>query len=175
MARTDLIPERFTADVDGEIVVFMIGLRLNKFWKLHRWVPMAREMGPMLRSLARDPSKGLLGYRQTVGLRNVTFLQYWRSLDHLMRFAHDPGDEHRPAWKRFNQAAENDAVGLWHETYRVPAGSYEVVYANMPPYGLAAATAPTPVGRRGDSARERLAYRKAEVSASVTSTAKAGI
>jgi len=47
-------------------------------------------------------------------------------------------------------------VGIWHETFIVPAGSYETVYDDMPAYGLAAATGVVPVGRRGDTAAQRL-------------------
>jgi hypothetical protein len=48
-------------------------------------------------------------------------------------------------------------VGVWHETYVVPAGSYEAIYVDMPAFGLAAATGVIPVGRRGESAEARLA------------------
>ena len=30
-------------------------------------------------------------------------------------------------------------IGIWHETYLVPAGSYESIYSNMPRFGLAVA------------------------------------
>lgn len=33
----------------------------------------------------------------------------------------------------------NGEVGLWHELFKVPAGSYDTSYINMPPYGLAKA------------------------------------
>jgi hypothetical protein len=45
---------------------------------------------------------------------------------------------------------------VWHETYLVGAGRYETIYANMPRFGLAAAGAHLPVGRKGDRAAERL-------------------
>ncbi len=34
-------------------------------------------------------------------------------------------------------------VGIWHETYLVPAGQYEAVYSGMPLFGLAKAAAAT--------------------------------
>jgi hypothetical protein len=49
-------------------------------------------------------------------------------------------------------------VGIWYETYAVPAGSYESIYADMPPFGLGAATRVVPVGRRGERAVDRLAH-----------------
>ncbi|WP_422125626.1 monooxygenase family protein [Streptomyces caatingaensis] len=49
------------------------------------------------------------------------------------------------------------AVGIWHETYVVPAGAYESVYVDMPPAGLAEVRGVEPVGRRGERAAQRLA------------------
>ncbi|WP_346779682.1 DUF4188 domain-containing protein [Streptomyces sp. S3(2020)] len=56
--------------------------------------------------------------------------------------------------------AGNGHVGICHETFIVPAGSYESVYVDMPAYGLAAATGVVPVGRRGDTAAQRLGEAK---------------
>jgi hypothetical protein len=66
---------------------------------------------------------------------------------------------HRPAWAAFNARARKaaGAVGVWHETFAVPAGGHESIYVAMPPTGLAAATGVVPVARRGESARERMA------------------
>ncbi len=33
--------ERLTATIDGDFVVFLIGMRFNAWWKLHRWLPVA--------------------------------------------------------------------------------------------------------------------------------------
>jgi Monooxygenase af470-like len=35
---------RFTARVDGEFVVFLIGMRINRPWKVRQWLPVARAM-----------------------------------------------------------------------------------------------------------------------------------
>ena len=61
MARVQ--PGRFTADVDGDFVVFLIGMRINKPLKLGQWLPVFKAMGPMLKHLAERPEKGLLAYR----------------------------------------------------------------------------------------------------------------
>ncbi len=60
-------------------------------------------------------------------------------------------------WRQFNRAirASGD-VGIWHETYEVRAGEYEAIYANMPMFGLAAATEHVPVGRKGQAAAVRI-------------------
>ncbi|WP_348246189.1 monooxygenase family protein, partial [Salmonella enterica] len=48
--------------------------------------------------------------------------------------------KHRPAQREFfRRTAYNGHVGVWHETYRVRAGEFEAIYANMPRMGLAAA------------------------------------
>jgi hypothetical protein len=31
--------ERLTATIDGDFVVFLIGMRLNQPWKVHKWWP----------------------------------------------------------------------------------------------------------------------------------------
>ena len=49
-------PGRYTARIDGEFVVFVIGMRINKLWKVHRWAPVAAAMGPMLRELFTHPA-----------------------------------------------------------------------------------------------------------------------
>jgi Domain of unknown function (DUF4188) len=116
---------RFTADMEDDFVVFMIGMRLNKPWRVRQWWPVFKSMPPMLRELRENPSKGLLGSTGAY-LHGPAFIQYWRSFEDLERFARDPDDVHHPAWRRFNKVARaSEAVGIWHETYRVRAGEYE--------------------------------------------------
>ena len=63
-------------------------------------------------------------------------VQYWRSFEHLDRFARDPASLHLPAWRWFNRVMKGSVdVGIWHETYLVPAGRYEAIYGNMPRIG----------------------------------------
>ena len=49
---TRIVAERMTAQIDGEIVVFLIGMRINRLWKVHKWLPVARAMPRMLAELA---------------------------------------------------------------------------------------------------------------------------
>lgn len=89
-------------------------------------------------------------------------MQYWRSAADLIRFASDSAAPHAPAWREFNRKVGTDgSVGIWHETYVVPSGNAEVIYANMPRFGLAAATSHVPVRSGRGSARQRLAAGKA--------------
>lgn len=157
---------RHTFDHDGEIVVFLIGMRINKLRKVHKWLPVALAMPRMLRELFRRPDKGLLGARTYVSGRDVLVVQYWRSFDDLERYARSADEQHLPAWRAFNRRVGTGGdVGIWHETYPIAAGTAEAIYNNMPVHGLAAATASVPVARRGQSAGYRAGRRDADVPA----------
>ena len=149
---------RFTARRDEPFVVFIIGLRINRFLDVRRWLPVAREMGPMLKELYAHPEKGFLGAEYFLYSRGPAIIQYWRSFEDLESFAKSPDDPHLPAWQRFNRGAkQSGSVGIWHETYLIQPGGYEAIYANMPPFGLAKATEMIPVVGARESARRRLA------------------
>ena len=127
---------RMTAAVDGDVVLFLIGMRLNKPWAIHKWLPVARAMPRMLRELYQNPELGFVSHEMWFS-RTLILVQYWRSLDQLMAYASAREAEHLPAWQAFNRAVGTDgSVGIWHETYFAKAGAFESVYANMPPFGL---------------------------------------
>jgi hypothetical protein len=152
-----VIMGRMSAELDGDFVVFLIGMRINKPWKLHKWFPIARAMRPMLRVLSTQKNLGLLGFTSWVSPRGPLLVQYWRSFEHLERFARDSSLPHLAAWRDYNRRVGADGdVGAWHETFQVSAGRYETIYANMPMLGLMAVGTPVPVGRRGDTAAERI-------------------
>ncbi|MFJ7203803.1 DUF4188 domain-containing protein [Streptomyces sp. NPDC098789] len=154
------IPGRTTAAAEGEIVVFLIGMRINHFRAPHQWVPVFVGMLRMLRELKGIPGSGLLGHQLLSGSpRTYYVVQYWESKEKLLDYAAAPDRLHRKAWAMINrfERGSRQHVGIWHETYVVPAGSYESIYGDMPPYGLAAATGSLPVERRGVTARERFA------------------
>jgi hypothetical protein len=131
---------RYTARMDGPFVVFLIGMRVNRLWALHKWVPVARAMPPMLRELYANKESGFISAEFYVTWRGVATVQYWRSFEQLHAYAHARDAKHLPAWAAFNRSVGSDgSVGIWHETYQVAAGWYECVYANMPRWGLAVA------------------------------------
>ncbi len=146
---------RFSAEIDGDFVVFLIGPRLNKPWKaLQSFRDLGgrrRGMQAMLDELVKQPEKGLLAYR--MGFPFI--VQYWRSFEHLEAFARDPGDLHRPTWLDFYRRDSEGRTGIWHETFLVRAGEYEAVYSDVPEAGLAAAGRAAPITRTS-SARLRL-------------------
>lgn len=146
---------RMTAELDGDFVVFLIGVRLNRWWKVHKWLPVVRAMPRMLKELEQHPECGLLAVRQSFGV----IVQYWRSFDALERYARSHEHAHWPAWVAFNKTVRSSSgdVGIWHETYQVRAGEYEAMYGSMPREGLALAGRHVPVGARQETARERIA------------------
>jgi hypothetical protein len=135
-----IIERRVCAELDGEFVLFLIGIRINRPWKALRWWPVFSAMPRMLRELGQRPDLGLLHARTHFGLRGAMMVQYWRSFDALEAYAHAKDRAHLPAWQAFQRAVgTNGDVGIWHETYVIKAGAYENVFVNMPPFGLGAA------------------------------------
>ena len=152
---------------DGELVVFHIGMTIRKAHRPDLWLPVVRAMPRMLTELARNTEAaargeaedlGFLGATTLVGARGPWVVQYWRSVDHLYAYARAADHAHLPAWREFNRSARRHpgAVGIWHETYAVPAGGVETLYVGGAGTGLAAATGAVPATRRGTDARERL-------------------
>jgi len=150
----DVVPKRVTAKIEGDFVVFLIGMRINRLWKVHKWLPVGRAMLRMLVELERKPAAGFLGAIRSPGL----IIQYWRSFEHLEAYARDPNQLHWPAWTEFNRTVGQSRgdVGIWHETYQIRAGAYECVYSGMPPFGLAKASLAVDAVGHLESARGRL-------------------
>lgn len=152
-----IFPGRYTAQFDGSFVVFIIGMRMNKLWAVHKWLPVARAMGPMVDHLLKNRDLGLLHAETYLYWPGVALVQYWRSFEQLERFARDPSLAHLDAWKKFNRAIGADgSVGIWHETYLVPEGQYECIYGNMPKMGLALAGLHAPALGAKETAKRRL-------------------
>lgn len=54
---------RWTAQTDGDVVVFLIGMRINDWRAVRQWWPVFTAMPKMLREQAADNDSGMLGYR----------------------------------------------------------------------------------------------------------------
>ncbi len=131
---------RMTSAAEGDVVVFLIGMRVNRWWKPWQWLRTALAMPRMLRELSQHPELGFLSAEAYLG-RTTLLLSYWKSMEHLLAYAKLRSAEHLPAWRAFNKfVGMGGDVGIWHESYRVQAGNYETVYLNMPAFGLARAT-----------------------------------
>ncbi|MGU3291455.1 DUF4188 domain-containing protein [Williamsia sp. M5A3_1d] len=151
---------RRTARIEGDFVVFLIGIRFNKLWKVRSWLGPFMAMPRMLSDLRAHPEKGLLGVRMSMGGRTISLVQYWRSFEQLEAFARNTDDPHLASWRAFNRTVgDNGDVGIFHETYRVHAGDHESVYVNMPVMGLAEAGESVQLGKGRDTARTRLSRR----------------
>jgi hypothetical protein len=147
---------RYTADVEGDFVVFLIGMRFNKPWRVRGWWHTFTSMRPMVEELEDRPELGLL-HAQFGWMGGPAVVQYWRSFEHLERYARDADRLHLPAWKKWNRTARaSGAVGIWHETYQVRDGRYEAIYGNMPRTGLALAAGHVPLTAKGRSAARRI-------------------
>lgn len=158
-----LIRERVAAELPGEFVVFLIGMRINNPLLVHKWLPVAAAMPRMIQELSRQPELGLL-HAESWFSRTVLMVQYWRSMEHLLAYATNREAEHLPAWKAFNRSVgTNGAVGIWHETYGVSPGRFESVYVNMPRFGLGKAGVVVPASGNRSSARGRLGEKAAEL------------
>ena len=152
----DVRQGRWTAEIEGDFVEFIIGARINSI--RHAFAALKdlggrNGMRGMLDHLMAHPDKGLLGY-QLMGLTNV---QYRRSFDHLEAFAKDQDDPHLALWRSYWKRVGTDTrSGIWHETFLVRDGEYEAIYGNMPPWGLGRATASVPMQPGRQSARARI-------------------
>jgi len=145
---------RWTAQIEGDFVVFIIGARVNSKRQLFRSIVDLggrRSMNYMLEHLSAHPEKGLLGYEQA----GFTTIQYWRSFEHLEAFAKDP-DPHHDVWRNYvKRVGQGDRSGIWHETFLVRDGEYEAIYTNVPARGLGKASTLVPVAE-AVGARQRL-------------------
>ena len=151
-----IIDQRMAAEIEGDFVVFLIGMRINKLWKIWKWLPVSLAMPRMIKELEQLPAEetGFLGHNG-VGFAMV---QYWRSFDHLEAYARSRDNRHFPAWTAFNKQMKNSRgdVGIWHETYVVKAGNYEAVYSGMPEYGLGRVAQLVPAQGNRKEARQRM-------------------
>jgi hypothetical protein len=132
------INRRIAASIEGDFVVFMIGARINRWWKLPRYLWFFSTMPKMLAEVAAKPESGFLGWERLTLTSNV---QYWRSFEHLTAYSRNRDQIHYPYWVKFNrEIGSNGDIGIWHETFLVRAGEYECIYNNMPLRGLAKAS-----------------------------------
>ncbi|HEU0063376.1 MAG TPA: DUF4188 domain-containing protein, partial [Flavisolibacter sp.] len=96
-----IINQRMTVNLQGDFVVFLIGMRINRLWKFHKWIPVAKAMPKMIKELMQKPESGFLGFQLFGGIPPV-IIQYWKSFEQLEAYAKDRNSSHYPAWKAFN-------------------------------------------------------------------------
>lgn len=151
---------RHTVHLEVPCVLFLIGMRVNRWRAFGQWLPVARAMGPMIAEAAADRTSGFLHAETWIRWRTILVQQYWRSTDDLIRYANDANQLHRPAWTEFYRhvgIAEGASVGIFHETITIAPGRFECIYGNMPSMGLGAALGTVPASGKRQTAAGRLA------------------
>lgn len=145
--------ERKTAEIDADFVVFLIGLNVNRWTAVRSWQPAMQAMPRMLSELRRRPDLGLLKAYSGWMFGGPASIQYWRSYEDLVAYSRSTDSDHLPAWRAFNRAArKTDAVGIWHETYRVTNGQWETIYGGMTDVGLLGAVGGRSLDQKSTSA-----------------------
>jgi hypothetical protein len=71
-AAVEVQPGRYTADIDGDFVVFLIGMRVNHPLRVRKWLPVVAAMPKMLKVLSQHPELGCLGFQQWFGRTSRT-------------------------------------------------------------------------------------------------------
>src|SRR6202049_5099304 len=94
-----VIDKRMTVEIDGTFVVFLIGIRVNKPWKLHKWLPVFLAMPKMLKELETHLESGFLGHS---GLGRL-IVQSCGSFEHLEAYARAKDKKHWPALVDFSR------------------------------------------------------------------------
>ncbi len=147
---------RYTTENEENLVVFLIGMRINRPWAIHRWLPVFFAMPGMIKELYTNQDElGFLSLENYLGLRTTVMIQYWKSMEDLQAYAR--GKKHLAAWRYFNKKiGNNPAVGIYHESYQLHSGDYESLYGNMPKYGLGKALPHVLVTKELNSAKKRL-------------------
>jgi len=100
---------RLCAQINGDFAVFLIGLRVNRLWAVHKWAPVMSAMSRMLSELGAHPELGLLSSEVWFG-RTALMVQYWRSAAHLLEYATSTNSAHLPAWRDFNRRVGTDGT-----------------------------------------------------------------
>lgn len=135
----------YSASPPDGAVLFLIGMRINRWWRPDQWIPTFLSAFPMLKEVHRNKEElGFLGMHVWFA-RTVIMVQYWNSMPELLAYARESGRTHVPGWRRFNRRVGADpSVGVWHEAYVMAPERTHVVYRNMPPFGLGRVTEMVP-------------------------------
>jgi len=139
----EIIRGRFVATPPPGTVVFMFGMRINRWGEVRHWLPLWRSLRRMIREQRSRPHSGLLWSTTSRNGREITVLQYWHTMETLMAYAQDTSFGHAKTWKTFNHGiGDSGIVGIWHEAYAIDPetpGRMHTIYRDVPDRGLAAA------------------------------------
>jgi len=96
-------PGRYTAQTDKPLVLFLIGMRINKLVEFSKWWPFARAVPAMIKELKARPDSAFLWSQNFIGGRTTLMSQHWRSFDDTLAYAHDKKGTHFPAYGAIQQ------------------------------------------------------------------------
>jgi len=123
-------------DNSESYVVFLMGIVIHKPLNIFVRHYIKRSLKAILGELDQKKPEGFLNYLQTTGNPRLLVL-YWKDMDTLYKYARDKTANHFPAWFEFNdKISKTRGVGLWHEIYQLPAGSYSGIYRHCPLTGM---------------------------------------
>ncbi len=97
-------PGRWTAELDGDFVVFLIGAAVHDPAAATEVGGLLMAMADMLDELEADPEKGLLGYTRHGDPAQGVLVQYWRSFEALEAYARNPDGPARAGLARMEPA-----------------------------------------------------------------------
>ncbi|KAF4988018.1 hypothetical protein FDECE_15219 [Fusarium decemcellulare] len=130
------------------VVVFHLGVQVNH--PLGLAAPSFNKVAEYFLAMQKELSNrredfGMLGFSNWRGderRSNNTLLlvYYFRDIEGLHRFAHE--ELHRKAWDWISKSKLKH-IGIFHETFCVPAHAYETVYVNCHPVMLGRASVKT--------------------------------
>src|SRR5699024_5294183 len=154
--RKKVFTGRYRTENSEGVVVFMIGMRVNQYLAVHKWLPVFAAMLPMIKVLYTHKEElGILSMENFFGLRTTVMNHNSHTVDDLLAYAR--GKKHLTAWRDFNRkVGDNKAVGIYHESYQVKRENYESVFANMPLHGLSKALPQIPITNDLNGAKKRL-------------------
>jgi hypothetical protein len=91
--RMPTLNRRVAAAIEGDFVVFLIGARINRWWKLWKYLWFGSTMPKMIAELAAKPESGFLG-ADRLGFANLVQFNKENRLQrrhrYLARDLHDP-------------------------------------------------------------------------------------
>ncbi|KAF8530568.1 hypothetical protein BU17DRAFT_79398 [Hysterangium stoloniferum] len=129
--------------------LMLIGSRC--FSKLGSLQPEFKEMGDVINAMIDElraaPPEHDVGFlnseyythgAQPSGNSNMMCI-YWKSYEHIHRFAHKVNGDHYPAWQKYmtlqrERSKLGSQIGIWHEIFDV--SNAEGIYWHMPRMGL---------------------------------------
>ena len=134
-------------------------MRINRFWRFGKWLPVIRAMRPMLAELSANPDSGFLGAEYLLrGPRTVMLLQYWRDFSTVWKpmrvIAIGRIGRPGPPSTRPSALMARWAFSMKPTSFR-QAGT-KPSNANMPPFGLGKVAGTIPATGSRNEARSRL-------------------